>query len=61
MASAEGLGQVGVVVAVQRGVSHLQNLQTVEARESFSWDPGDLVSREASAVKRRASNASTFS
>lgn len=59
MASAEGLGEAGAVVALQRGASYLQNLQAVEARESFSWDHGDLVSREASAVKRRASNVST--
>lgn len=30
----------------------LQNLQTVEARKSFPWDPEELVSRESPAVKR---------
>lgn len=53
-----GCWGAGMVVAVQRGMNYLQNLQAVEARESFPWDTGDLVSREASAVKRRASNAS---
>lgn len=46
------------MVALQKGRNYLQDLQVVEARESFPWDPGDLVSREASAVKRRASNVS---
>lgn len=59
MASARGWGQAGTGIALQRGASYLQNLQAVEARESFPWDPGDLVSREASAVKRRASPVST--
>lgn len=57
---AQGAGG-GDVVAVQRGMNYLQNLQAVEARESFPWDTGDLVSREASAVKRRARNASASS
>lgn len=59
MASAKGLVEVGILVSLQRGESYLQNLQAVEARESFPWDPGDLVSGEASAAKRKASNVST--
>jgi len=52
VATAEGLGEEGAVMALQRGVNYLQNLQAVQARESFPWDSGDLVSREASAVKK---------
>lgn len=56
---ARGWGEAGTGIALRGEASYLQNLQAVEARESFPWDPGDLVSREASAVKRGASHVST--